>query len=153
VRNQYRVLIEKYALVENKSIHWEFDQSPNSPWRALAQKGNYKGAIDTIKQFVKQNGWGGPEDSVLMWHLFQMYAMDEQRGKAKQLLQYIINKGVWNDYYSRGTLAWYNNDREGLEKEIQQATNDKEYSTHNSNNINILQKMLNGIGKSYKDVY
>jgi len=148
-----KALAEKYTLIENKSIHWEFDQSPNSPWRALAQKGDYKGAIDSIEQFVKQNGWGGPDDGVLKWHLFQMYASDNQNDKAKQLLKHIIDKGIWNDYYSRGTLAWYNNDKKALEKEIQQATNDKEYSAHSSNNINILRRMINGIGKSYSEVY
>ena len=150
----HKILAEKYELVrESKSIHWEFDQSADSEWRVLAQQGKYKDAINSIEQFVKQHGWGGPGDGVLMFHLFQMYAMDEQRDKAKQLLQDIINKDVWNDYYTRGTLAWYNNDKKALEKELQQAINDKEYSAAAHSNINILRNMLKGLGKTYKEVY
>ena len=88
-----------------------------------------------------------------MWHLFQMYAMDEQKDKAKQLLQGIINKDIWNDYYTRGTLAWYNNDERALKKEIKQATNDTEYTAGGVQNINILRNMLKGLGKTYKEVY
>ena len=155
-RRSLQLLAEQYDEVrEGKSIHWEFDQSENREWEVLGQQGRYKDAIELIEQFVKLNGWGDPNESSIMFHLFQMYAMDEQRDKAKQLLQDIINKDIWNDYYTRGTLAWYNNDEKALEKELQQAINDKEYRAAHSKdqNINILRNMLKGLGKTYKEVY
>lgn len=153
-RISLQLLAEKYQQVrESKSIHWEFDQSKDSEWRVLGRQERYKDAIELIEQFVKQNGWGNPNESSIMWHLFQMYAMDEQRDKAKQLLQGIINKDIWNDYYTRGTLAWYNNDERALKKEIKQATNDTEYTAGGVQNINILRNMLKGLGKTYKEVY
>ena len=153
-RRSLQLLAEKYQQVrESKSIHWEFDQSKDSEWRVLGRQERYKDAIELIEQFVKQNGWGNPNESSIMWHLFQMYAMDEQKDKAKQLLQGIINKDIWNDYYTRGTLAWYNNDERALEKELQQAINDKEYTAGGVQNINILRNMLKGLDKTYKEVY
>ena len=142
-------------LFESKGIHWEFDQSKDSEWRVLGRQGRYKDAIKSIEQFVKQNGWGNPNESVLMFHLFQMYAMDEQRDKAKQLLQDVINKGIWDDSYTRGTLAWYNNDEEALKKELRQAINDEKHraASPENGNINILRSMLKGLGKTYKEVY
>ena len=142
-------------LFESKGIHWEFDQSKDSEWRVLGRQGRYKDAIKSIEQFVKQNGWGNPNESVLMFHLFQMYAMDEQRDKAKQLLRDVINKGIWDDSYTRGTLAWYNNDEEALEKELRQAINDEKHraASPENGNINILRSMLKGLGKTYKEVY
>jgi hypothetical protein len=150
-----RLLAEAYnRLIENsefsKMSHHEFDQT-NNGWRKFGS--NHKAAIQAILDFVREKGWGTNKDHVLRWHLFQLYAMENMNTQAKALLQNIIKSGDRNDYYSRGTLAWMNGNKKALQMEIDAAKADKEYMNCCAINIKILERMLNGIGKKYSEVY
>jgi hypothetical protein len=130
----------------SKLSHREFDQSKVGE--------DYKSARQSIYAFAKEKGWGKNENGhVLLWHLFQLYAMDDMNVEAKKLLQHIIKSGNWDDYYSRGTLAWMNGDEESLKKEIKAAEDDVDYASGNGGNVEILRRMLGGIGKKYREVY
>ena len=135
----------------SKMTHREFDQTRDG-WRKFGD--DHKASIKAIFQFTKEKGWGENEsDHVLLWHLFQLFAMENMNNKAIKLLRCIIKSGNWNDYYSRGTLAFMNSDADTLKKEIDAAIADEEYIKTAGNNIKILKHMLNGIGKKYSEVY
>jgi len=135
----------------SKMTHHEFDQTRDG-WRKFGD--DHKASIKAIFQFAKEKGWGENESGhVLLWHLFQLFAMENMNDKATKLLRHIIKSGNWNDYYSRGTLAFMNSDVDALKKEIDAAHSDAEYIKNAGNNIEILERMLNGIGKKYSEVY
>ena len=135
----------------SKMTHHEFDQT-RTGWRKFGD--DHKASIKAIFQFAKEKGWGENESGhVLLWHLFQLFAMENMNDKAIKLLRHIIKSGNWNDYYSRGTLAFMNSDADTLNKEIDAAIADEEYIKNAGNNIEILKRMLNGIGKKYSEVY
>jgi hypothetical protein len=135
--------------------HHGFDQTSNGGWRKFGSANNYQAAINSIIKFVKKNGWGNEKNGshALRWHLFQLYAMAGKMVEAKKVIESVIQKDIWNDYYTRGTLAWLNKDKEALQKEIDAAKADTYYVENVGTNIEIMERLLNGIGKPYKEVY
>lgn len=131
------------------SLH-DFDQTQKG-WRQF--KDNVPLMIDLLANYMAINK---TEDEILIWHLGQLYATNNEYEKAIQEMiktlrpidgtQDELNRS-WN-FYVLGTIAFLKNDGNTLSRYADSLANNPV-----SMNIEVLRRLEKNIGKSYKNSY
>ena len=131
-----------------------FDQTKDG-WRYISGIPNQIKAVEKYLQtYAQNNNWlpttpkGNTKDVLsipfMRWHLGQLYAMENNIGKAIENMKKSIGTEdqQWNDYVN-ATIAFLKNDREEFEK----------HANKENYNGKTIEKLRNGFGKSYKEAY
>lgn len=131
------------------SLH-DFDQTEKG-WRQY--KNNVPLMIDLLTNYMAINE---TKDEILTWHLGQLYATNNEYEKAIQEMiktlrpidgtQDELNRS-WN-FYVMGTIAFLKNDKVSLT-----LYGDSLKNNPVTMNSEVLQRLLTGFGKLYKNAY
>ena len=131
---------------------WTFDQTP-AGWSSLPADMQ----IDAMRAYV-EGPLTGPQKTkappgrtldprTIIWHLGQVLAMRDQPGDRKEAIGWMMKSlksadRQWNDYV-KATIAFLSGDRESFDK----------HSAGENYNSNVLDRLRDGWGRSYSEVY
>lgn len=127
-----------------------FDQTPESGWRILQDKGCFAEAADLIEEYVRLHG----HTYVLAFHGGQLRLKAGSYAAARELFEQAKRSDMeadnplkWNEFVD-AYLAFIGNDRERLQK-ARDAIAVRTDFWGNRANLAVVEKMLKNLGKPY----
>ncbi|WP_057831483.1 hypothetical protein [Colwellia sp. TT2012] len=134
--------------------HDEFDQTENSGFRALGNKGCYKEAADLVELYIDKHNSKG---LTIRWHVAQLRALSGDNKKAAENGRLSLadsekpNKTLlrWNDYVL-ASIGFFEGKKDVLISHRNKVAIGKSEHFGNELNLKLLDKLIKHFGKSYK---
>jgi hypothetical protein len=134
----------------------KFDQTPGEGWRRLTQQSCFVEAGELIDSYLAvKPGLGDSQKTNLSFHAGQVYAFADRSDEAvRRFRSAIVNPSAppefkWSEYV-RATIAFLEHDDERL-VENRNAIEDAASYAPNRTNLEIVDRLIAGLGRSYKE--
>ena len=145
----------KYAELAETSMrldYQQFDQTPGSGFRALAEAGCPSQAADLIERYIAQTG---AEQRSLIWHVAQMRGEAGQTARAQTAARASLSKGEakdaefrWNAHV-HAYLAFLEKDRAAFDAALSELEAHRQAHQGNAINAGFWRSLEPYFGESY----
>ncbi|RLV57994.1 hypothetical protein D5018_19635 [Parashewanella curva] len=144
---------KKHLKTDLKLNHIEFDQTQNSGFRALGNKGCYKEAADLVELYIEKHN---SKDLTMRWHVAQLRALSGDNKKAAENAKLSLTSNEqsklsplkWNDYVL-ASVGFFEGKKDILIHHRNMVAKAKDEHFGNELNLKMLDKLIKHFGKSY----
>lgn len=134
--------------------HDKFDQTENSGFRALGNKGCYKEAADLVELYINKHNSKG---LTIRWHVAQLRALSGDNKEAAENGRLSLADSAtssktplrWNDYVL-ASIGFFEDNKDVLIRHRNMVAKGKDEHFGNELNLKMLDKLIKHFGKSYK---